>query len=57
MTVKIEKVEAVIKKIYEYCEMNIENQEIRKTIYVDTPIYTWELKNEILSDIEKLAPY
>lgn len=57
MTVKLDKLETVINKIYEYCEKNIQTQEIKKLIYVDTPIYNWELKTEILWDIDKFAPY
>ena len=40
-----------------YCEEKISDEDIAKSVFVDTKIYAHEWDFQILKDIEKLAPF
>jgi single-stranded DNA-specific DHH superfamily exonuclease len=47
----------LIKKFEKYCEIKITEENIVKSLSIDTKIYHDEWDNEILSKISKLAPF
>ncbi len=57
MTVKIENLEIVKKLFIEYWDKNITEEDLKKTIKIDTQIYANEIENNKIEEIEKLAPF
>ncbi len=57
LTIKLENLSKAQKAMEQYCENKISDQDLEKTIDIDTKIYPYEWNNETLSQIEKLAPF
>lgn len=57
MTVKIENLDEVISKFEEYCEENISDNDLEKTISVDTFLTEKDWKKNVLSKLDLLAPF
>lgn len=57
MTVKLDKLEMVIEKMYAYAMNVVPTEATQKAILVDTQIYWWELKDNNLWQIAKLEPF
>ncbi len=57
LTVKLENLDMLIENFSNYCEENIANDHLIKSVKVDTKIYENEWEESILADIEKLAPF
>lgn len=57
LTVKLEHLDALIKKFNEYCEISITENNLIKSIKIDTKIYEHERNDEILEKIDQLAPF
>lgn len=57
LTVKLENIDTLIQKFSEYCEESITDEHLIKSVKVDTKIYENEREDDILSKIDKLAPF
>jgi single-stranded-DNA-specific exonuclease len=57
LTVKLENLEILIHNFSEYCEAIITDDHLIKSVKVDTKIYEHEREDDILSKIDKLAPF
>ena len=57
LTVKLENLDKLIKHFNEHCEQCISDDNIIKSIQVDTKIYEQERDNNTLTKIDKLAPF
>ncbi|MCX6824700.1 MAG: single-stranded-DNA-specific exonuclease RecJ [candidate division SR1 bacterium] len=57
LTIKLEHLDAFIKKISDHCEEIIQDSHLVKSINVDTKIYEHERDNTTLQKIDKLAPF
>ncbi len=57
LTVKLENLEKLIQRFQDHCNACIEDAYLIKTINVDTKIYPHERENNILSQIQCLAPF
>lgn len=57
LTVKIENLEALEKKLYEYTQHAIQDDMLRKCIEVDTKLYHHEMTRETVENIMSLAPF
>jgi single-stranded-DNA-specific exonuclease len=57
LAVKLDRIEEFKEFMKDYCNKNITEENLKKTLKIDTQIYAHEWNNESLSDIEKLAPF
>ncbi len=57
LTVKLENLNALIEKFTEYCEKSITEENLIKAMDIDTKIYENERDDDILVNIDKLAPF
>ena len=57
LTVKLENLDKLIQEFNIYCEKTIHDENLIKTVKVDTKIYEYERENDILENIDKLAPF
>lgn len=57
LTVKLENLETLIQNFSQYCEAIITDELLIKSVKVDTKIYEHEREDDILSKIDKLAPF
>lgn len=57
LTVKLENLEKVQKLLEEYSNNTIKEEDLKKTIKIDTPIYQNEINKEKLSQIDSFAPF
>lgn len=57
MTVKLEHLDALIEKFHTYCESCITEDNLIKSVKVDTKIYEHERDNATLKKIDQLAPF
>jgi single-stranded-DNA-specific exonuclease len=57
LSVKLEHLDILIQKFNEYCEDRITDNHLIKSVKVDTKIYEHERDDEVLSKIDKLAPF
>ncbi|MFA5747618.1 MAG: single-stranded-DNA-specific exonuclease RecJ [Candidatus Absconditabacterales bacterium] len=57
LSVRLNNLDKLIKKFEKYCEIKITEENIVKSLSIDTKIYHDEWDNEILSKISKLAPF
>ncbi|UFX83157.1 single-stranded-DNA-specific exonuclease RecJ [Candidatus Absconditicoccus praedator] len=57
LTVKLENLEKVQKLLEEYSNNTIKEEDLKKPIKIDTPIYQNEINKEKLSQIDSFAPF
>ncbi len=57
LTVKLENLDTLIEKFHTYCEACITEENLIKSVKVDTKIYEYERENTILKKIDQLAPF
>lgn len=57
LTVKLENLDSLIQNFNEHCEGIITDDQLIKSVKVDTKIYEHERDNETLENIDKLAPF
>jgi len=57
LTVKLEHLDNLVHKFNEYCEERITDDQLIKSVKVDTKIYEHERDNHVLAKIDKLAPF
>ena len=57
LAVKLENLDKLIQRFQAHCSNCIHENDLIKTIKVDTKIYTHEWDNAILSQLQKLAPF
>jgi single-stranded-DNA-specific exonuclease len=57
LAVEIDKLNDLIEFLKDYCNKNIQESDLKKSLKIDTKIYSHERNIETLQDIEKLAPF
>jgi len=57
LAVKLDRLDELMNRMGEYCENKITEENLIKSIYVDTKIYDHERENQSLEKIQKLAPF
>jgi single-stranded-DNA-specific exonuclease len=57
LSVKLENLDALIKRFNDHCEQCISDDHLIKSVSVDTRIYEHERDNHTLTKIDKLAPF
>jgi single-stranded DNA-specific DHH superfamily exonuclease len=57
LAVKLDRIEEFKAFMINYCKKNITEDNLKKSLKIDTQIYSHEWNNDSLSDIEKLAPF
>jgi single-stranded-DNA-specific exonuclease len=57
LSVKLEKLDEIIEDFQWYCNQCITDEKLIKSVKVDTKIYENERNNDILTNIDKLAPF
>lgn len=57
LAVSLDKLEELKDFMKDYCNKNIKKSDLQKSLKIDTHIYSHERDNDILCDIEKLAPF
>lgn len=57
LTIKLDNVDMLIKNFNEYCEKHINEDNLIKSMYIDTKIYEHERDDNILEKIDRLAPF
>jgi len=57
LTVKLEHLETLIERLQTYCESHITEDNLIKSVSVDTKIYENERNSHTLAKINKLAPF
>ena len=57
LAVELSKLDDLMDFMKDYCNKNIKESDLKKSLKIDTKIYSHEWDNETLNDIEKLAPF
>jgi len=57
LAVSLDKLEELKDFMKDYCNKNIKESDLQKSLKIDTHIYPHERNNDTLCDIEKLAPF
>jgi single-stranded DNA-specific DHH superfamily exonuclease len=57
MTIKLENLDKVISSFEQYCQENISDTDLEKSILVDTLLIEKDWDNDVLSKLDLLAPF